>query len=103
MRRKIYDVLLEWKKTSNGKTAIMLDGARRVGKSYIAEEFAKREYAAYLLIDFSTVKPKVKRYFNDYIGDLDKFFMYLFTEFHVDLPIGNSLVIFDEVQKFPRA
>ena len=103
MRRKIYDVLLNWKKNSDGKSAIMLDGARRVGKSYIAEEFARREYAAYLLIDFSTVKPKVKRYFNDYIGDLDKFFMYLFTEYHVDLPKGDSLVIFDEVQKFPRA
>lgn len=103
MRRKIYDILVDWKKSSNGKTAIMLDGARRVGKSYIAEEFARREYAAYLLIDFSTVKPKVKRYFNDYLGDLDKFFMYLFTEYHVDLPKGDSLVIFDEVQKFPRA
>ena len=103
MRRKIYDTLLKWKTDSNGKTAIMLDGARRVGKSYIAEEFAKREYAAYLLIDFSVVKPKVKKYFNEYLGDLDKFFMYLFTEFHVDLPKGNGLVIFDEVQKFPRA
>ena len=70
MRRKIYDILSEWKRSSNGRTAIMIDGARRVGKSYIAEEFARREYAAYLLIDFSVVKPKVKRYFNDYLGDI---------------------------------
>lgn len=103
MRRKIYDVLLNWKQNSNGKTALMLDGARRVGKSYIAEEFARREYDDYLLIDFSKVKPKVKRYFNDYLDDLDTFFMYLFTEFHVNLPRGKSLIIFDEVQKFPRA
>ena len=63
MKRKIYDKLLEWKHVSNGKTAVMLDGARRVGKSYIAEEFARNEYEAYLLIDFAKVSAKVKRYF----------------------------------------
>jgi len=86
MRRKLYEKLLRWKQESNGKTALMIDGARRVGKSYLAEEFAKREYEAYLLIDFSKVKPKVKRYFDEYLDDLDTFFMYLFTEFHVNLP-----------------
>lgn len=103
MRRKLYDELLKWKKESRGKTALMIDGARRVGKSYLAEEFAKAEYDDYLLIDFSKVKPKVKRYFDEYLDDLDTFFMYLFTEFHVNLPRERSLIIFDEVQKFPRA
>ena len=103
MRRKIYDKLVDWKNKSNGRTALMIDGARRVGKSYIAEEFAKNEYDAYLLIDFSKVKTKVKRYFDEYLDDLDTFFMYLFAEFHVNLPRSRSLVIFDEVQKFPRA
>ena len=103
MKRKFYNLMLEWKQTSNGQTALMIDGARRVGKSYIAEEFAKREYEAYLLIDFSKVKPKVKRYFDDYLDDLDTFFMYLFTEFKVNLPRNKSVIIFDEVQKFPRA
>lgn len=103
MKRKFYDAMLNWKRTSNGRTALMIDGARRVGKSYIAEEFAKREYDAYLLIDFSKVKPKVKRYFNEYLDDLDLFFMYLFTEYKVNLPRNRSVIIFDEVQKFPRA
>ena len=58
MKRKFYQTMLDWKKTSYGRTALMIDGARRVGKSYLAEEFAKREYDAYLLIDFSKVKPK---------------------------------------------
>ncbi len=103
MRRKFYDEMLNWKRTSNGRTALMIDGARRVGKSYIAEEFAKREYEDYLLIDFSKVKPKVKRYFDEYLDDLDTFFMYLFTEYKVNLPRNRSVIIFDEVQKFPRA
>ena len=74
MKRKIYDKLLEWKHVSNGKTAVVLDGARRVGKSYIAEEFARNEYEAYLLIDFAKVSAKVKRYFNEYLEDLNTCF-----------------------------
>lgn len=77
MKRKIYDKLLEWKRTRAGSTALMIDGARRVGKSWIAEEFAKNEYSAYLLIDFATVSAKVKRYFNEYLESLDSFFLYL--------------------------
>ena len=102
MKRKIYDKLLEWKKKRAGKTAIMIDGARRVGKSWIAEEFAKNEYKNYLVIDFATISPKVKRYFNDYLENLDSFFMYLLGAYQVELPRG-SLIIFDEVQRFPRA
>ena len=74
MRRKIYDILLNWKRTSAGKSAIMIDGARRVGKSYIAEKFAKAEYAAYLIIDFAAASRKVKGYFEDYLDDLDTLF-----------------------------
>ena len=103
MRRKIYQILLEWKKNSNGTSAIMLDGARRVGKSYIAEEFAKREYENYLLIDFATVGKEVKRFFNEYLEDMDTFFMYLLGAYKVDLKPRKSVIIFDEVQRFPRA
>lgn len=103
MKRKIYDKLLEWKQVSAGKTAVMLDGARRVGKSWIAEEFARNEYGAYLLIDFAKVSSKVKRYFNEYLEDLDTFFMYLLSAYNVELPKGKSVIIFDEVQRFPRA
>ena len=81
----------------------MIDGARRVGKSWIAEEFARNEYEAYLLIDFSKVSPRVKRYFREYMEDLDTFFMYLLNTYGVKLPIHKSVIIFDEVQRFPRA
>ena len=81
----------------------MIDGARRVGKSWIAEEFARNEYKAYLLIDFSKVSPRVKRYFREYMEDLDTFFMYLLNTYGVKLPIHRSVIIFDEVQRFPRA
>ena len=103
MKRKIYETLLEWKRTSNGKSAVMLDGARRVGKSYIAEEFARNEYAAYLVVDFATAPRKVKRYFEEYLNDLDTFFMYLCSAYRKTLVPGNSVIIFDEVQRFPRA
>ena len=103
MRRKIYDTLLDWKRTSNGRSAIMLDGARRVGKSYIAEEFARNEYASYLIIDFAKASRRVKGYFEDYLDDLDTFFMYLSAAFKVSLVPGNGVIIFDEVQRFPRA
>ena len=103
MKRKIYETLLEWKRVSNGKSAIMLDGARRVGKSYIAEEFARNEYAAHLTIDFATASRKVKRFFEEYLDDLDKFFLYLCAAYRTTLVPGDSVIIFDEVQRFPRA
>ncbi len=81
----------------------MIDGARRVGKSWIAEEFAKNEYASYLMLDFSKAQPRLKRIFNEYLGDLDTFFLYLQEATGTRLTPGNSLVVFDEVQKFPRA
>lgn len=103
MKRKAYDNLAEWKKQSNGKTALLIEGARRVGKSYIAEEFAKNNYKSYILIDFSKANDKVKDLFNQYLDDLDTFFMMLSTYFSVQLYKRDSLIILDEVQLFPRA
>ena len=103
MKRKIYDKLLAWKKESKGATALLIDGARRVGKSYVAEEFAKREYASRLIIDFSVANSRLRRIFNDYLGDLDTFFLYLQRITGAKLIPGDGLVVFDEVQKFPRA
>ena len=103
MKRKFYDVLLEWKAKRANKFALLIDGARRVGKSYIAEEFARNEYERYLLIDFSRASKAVKSIFEEQLHDLDVFFMMLETELHVKLIPGKSLVVFDEVQEFPRA
>ncbi len=103
MKRKIYDKLLEWKRISNGRSAVMIDGARRVGKSYVAEEFAKREYEAYLIVDFAKASRNVKGFFEDYLDDLDTFFMYLCAAYRAKLIPGRSVIIFDEVQRFPKA
>ena len=95
--------MLAWKASANGKSALMLDGARRVGKSYIAQEFARNEYESYLLIDFAKVSRDVKGFFMDYLDDLDTFFLYLQGAYHVTLTPSKSVLIFDEVQRFPRA
>ncbi len=101
-KRKIYDKLLEWKSESDGKTALLIEGARRIGKSTVVEEFGKREYASYILIDFSKAPQAVKDLFED-ISDLNYFFLQLQLLFRVDLEERNSLIIFDEVQLFPLA
>ena len=103
MRRKIYDKLVEWKQRSKGTTALLIEGARRVGKSWIVEEFAKREYADYLLIDFSVANDVVRDIFTYDLMNLDQFFRKLFAFYTKSLPVGKSLIIFDEVQLFPRA
>lgn len=103
MKRKIYDKLVEWKKESNGDTALLIDGARRVGKSYIVEEFAKKEYKTYIFIDFNNVRDDVKNLFKNHLHDLDTFFMYLSGYFNVKLYERESLIVFDEVQMFPLA
>ena len=102
-KRKIYQKLLDWKNESKGSTAILIEGARRIGKSTIVEEFAKQNYKSYILIDFGKVKSDVKNYFNDYLEDLDTLFMLLSFKYNVNLYKRESLIIFDEVQKFPRA
>lgn len=103
MRRKIYDKLLEWKQRSEGSTALLVEGARRVGKSWIVEEFAKREYADYLLIDFSRTEEVVHDIFRYDFMKTDVFFKKLFAYYGKSLPVRKSLLIFDEVQLFPRA
>ena len=102
-KRKIYEKMLEWKKTSRGEKALLIEGARRIGKSTIVEEFAKNEYRSYILIDFNDASEIVFDAFNKYLIDLDTFFMILSTEYNKTLYPGESLIIFDEVQRFPKA
>lgn len=101
-RRKAYDRLAEWKRVSNGRTALLIEGARRVGKSTVAERFAQENYADYLLIDFSLEGADVRENFGN-IGDLDAFFRNLFLLKGKSLPKGDAAIIFDEVQLFPPA
>lgn len=103
MRRKIYDQLLQWKNRSNGKSALLLQGARRVGKSYIVENFAQNEYRSYILIDFNMIDSQVKDMFYHDLNDLNTFFLKLTTFFNTKLYERQSLIILDEVQLFPRA
>lgn len=101
-KRKIYEKLLEWKKESNGSTALLIEGARRVGKSTVAKEFAKNEYKSYILIDFAFAPKLVQDLFED-VNDLDYIFMQLQFQYGVNLHERNSLIIFDEVQFNPLA
>ena len=94
--------MLAWKKDSDGKTALLIKGARRVGKSTVAEEFAKKEYASYILIDFSVASPEVHSLFQD-LSDLNYLFLRLQLIYHVNLERRKSVIIFDEVQKEPLA
>ena len=103
MRRKIYTELLKWKEEEAGRTALLIDGARRVGKSYIVENFAKQEYKSYIIIDFNRVNQEVTELFENYLNDLDLFFMYLSNYYNVKLYERDTLIIFDGVQLFPRA
>ena len=103
LKRKIYDKLLSWKHNSNGKTALLIDGARRVGKSYIAELFARQEYKSYILIDFGNAPKDILGLFENETSDLDLFFAKLSAFYSTVLHKRDSLIIFDEVQQFPRA
>jgi len=103
MRRKIYDRLLQWKREKDGTTALMIEGARRVGKSYIAEEFARNEYDSYILIDFSKAPKRVKDWFDEYLEDVDTLLQNIQLHYKRQLTPRKSLIIFDEVQKCPRA
>ena len=103
MKRKIYDTLVQWKNESNGKTALLIEGARRVGKSYIAEEFAKNNYKSYVLIDFAFAPERIKNLFDEYGDNLNNLFMYLSEFYNVKLYERETLFIFDEVQFCPKA
>ena len=103
MRRKIYNKLLEWKEQRNGTTAVLIEGARRVGKSYIVEEFARNEYDSYLLIDFNKADKVVWSWFDTLLDDLDTLLLNLQIHYGTRLTPGKSVIIFDEVQLCPRA
>lgn len=101
-KRKAYEKLIEWKEQYSHKYAVLLEGARRVGKSTIAENFAKNEYRSYILIDFSKTTDNIRECFDD-IANLNMFFLRLQAETGVTLYEQESLIIFDEVQLFPKA
>ena len=101
-KRKFYEKMLDWKRDKDGKTALLIKGARRVGKSTIAEEFAKNEYESYILVDFTKVSPKIPALFDD-ISDLDRIFMALQFYFNVTLVPRKSVIILDEIQECPKA
>ena len=101
-KRKIYDRLLNWKNTSQGSTALLIEGARRIGKSTVAEEFGKNEYNSYILIDFAYAPQHIQELFED-LSDLDYFFLQLQLQYGVTLEERKSLIIFDEIQFNPLA
>ena len=101
-KRKIYNKMLDWKNSRQGSTALLIEGARRIGKSTIVEAFAKQEYDTYILIDFNVVSPLVKSLFDD-LTDLNYIFLTLQAVYHKSLKERKSLIIFDEVQQCPKA
>lgn len=101
-RRKVYGKMLEWKTTSKGRSALLLEGARRIGKSTIVEEFAKKEYSSYILIDFNKASQDVKDLFEN-LMDLDYIFLYLQNIYQTSLYEHESVIVFDEVQQCPKA
>lgn len=101
-KRKIYNKMLEWKKESDGRTALLIEGARRIGKSTVVREFAKNEYDSYILIDFAMASKDVRALFED-VSDLNYLFLQLQLQYKVDLHERKSVIIFDEVQLCPMA
>lgn len=101
-RRKIYDKMLAWKETARGRSALLIQGARRVGKSTVVSEFAKHEYKSFLLVDFSVASKEVMALFDD-LSDLKYLFIRLQLAYSVRLYERESVIIFDEVQLCPKA
>lgn len=101
-KRKLYDTMLRWKNEKQRRTALLIEGARRVGKSTLVTEFAKREYKSHILIDFSKTSKRIKDLFDD-ISDLDIFFFNLQSITGVSLHKRESVIVFDEVQNYPVA
>ena len=99
-KRKVYDDLIEWKKKYSKKYAVMLEGARRVGKSTVAKEFAKNNFKSYIKVDFANIKKEFLVVFDD-IASLDLFFLRLQTATDITLYPGESVIIFDEIQRAP--
>ena len=102
-KRKVYQKFLKWKNESQGKSALLVEGARRIGKSTVVQEFAKNEYDSYLLIDFTNISPSVKNAFETCRNNIDDLFLRLSAEYGVSLKRRESVVIFDEVQQYPKA
>ena len=102
IKRKIYDKILDWKETTKGSKALLIEGARRIGKSTVAEEIGKNEYKSYVLIDFNKASKKIFDLF-DNLNELDVFFQIISLEYNTRLYNRESLIIFDEIQKFPKA
>ena len=102
IKRKIYDKILDWKETTKGSKALLIEGARRIGKSTVAEEIGKNEYKSYILIDFNKASKKIFDLF-DNLNELDVFFQTISLEYNTRLYNRESLIIFDEIQKFPKA
>ena len=103
LKRRVMEKLVEWQDKSNGTTAMLLEGARRVGKSTLAEAFAKARYDSYIMVDFSELPAGVLGIFEEQRDDLDAFFMLLSTYYRTRLHLRRSLIIFDEVQRYPAA
>lgn len=101
-KRKVYDRILDWKNGRKGKSALLIEGARRVGKSTIVEQFAKNEYSSYIIIDFNRASKEVKGLWED-LNDLNYIFLFLQTTYHTFLEERKSLIVFDEVQRCPMA
>lgn len=102
LKRKIYDKLLEWK-VSKTKSALLIEGARRIGKSTIAKKFAEENYKSYIIIDFAKASKSIKDNFNDNLNNLDIFFQNISLEYNTKLYVHESLIIFDEIQRYPKA
>lgn len=103
LHRKAYEKLLEWKKGTNGESAMLIEGARRVGKSYLVKHFAEKEYASHIYIDFANVAKDILELFENDMTNLDMFFLKLQSYYGVQLQKRRSCVIFDEVQMYPKA
>ena len=101
-QRKIYNHILQWKQDNDGRSALLIEGARRIGKSTVVEAFAKQEYRSYILIDFNKATARIKSLFDD-LMDLDYIFLYLQSAYHTTLYQRESVIIFDEVQQCPNA
>ncbi|MCM1102638.1 MAG: AAA family ATPase [Clostridium sp.] len=99
----MYEKLVHWKTDTNGTKALFVEGARRIGKTTIVEEFARKEYKSYIMIDFNDASENVKDAFLNYLSDLDTFFMLLSTEYKTVLYPRESILILDEIQQFPKA
>lgn len=101
--RKAYNSLLEWKRNSNGESALLIEGARRVGKSYLSRRFAQNEYESYIYLDFANIEKEIIDLFENEMSNLDVFFLKLQSFYGVRLETRKSCIVFDEVQRYPRA